>query len=169
VGGDATVNLEAFRDAVLAEARASARALTDEADREARERIEEATRRADQQRERARHQGRETAERAAHRERSRVRRQARQQVLRARRAAVDDLREAVLARLGEQRGSPAHRALLEGLTQQARGQLGAGAEIEPREDGVVAHLDGRSVDYRLPVLVDRAIEDLGAELEELWR
>ena len=57
------------------------------------------------------------------------------------------------------------------LEAMARQQLGDTAQIEPDKEagGLIARCDGRVVDYRTPAVVDRAIEDLGAELETLWQ
>lgn len=164
------MTLDAFRDAVLGDARHHARRLTEDADEQARQRIEDAERQATQLRDRARQEGQEAAERELRRRRAGVHRQAREQVLVARRAALDQLRTAALDRLADRLAAGQDDTLQQHLEELARRQLGDAAELEiDPEGGVVGRADGRCVDYRFPTLVDRAIRQLGTEVEELWR
>lgn len=168
---DTNVRLHTFRAAILDEAREHARKETADAERAARQLMQDAQRQAEQRRERARRQGRQMAERKTRRRRVEARRHAREMRLRARRETLDQLRQRVLERLDEQRDTPAYRALLERWERLARRQLGDDAAIDTKLDvgGLVAHAGGRRVDYRLPVVVDRVLEDMGSELEELWQ
>lgn len=163
------MTLDAFRDAVLGDARDHARRRTEDAEQEARDRIDDAQRQAEDLRDRARQEGKEAAERELRRRRAGVRRQAREQVLRARRDALERLRAEALDRLTDSIAADGDTALQQRLEELVTSQLGADAELETgSEGGVVGCADGRCVDYRLPTLVDRAIRELGAEVEELW-
>lgn len=163
-----SVRLDAFRNAVLADARSEAERTFEAAARDAEATLAEARRRAEQLIEQARREGRDAAERETRRRRIDARRQARALVLRERRRALDRLRDTVLERL---RDGATYERLEAVLVQQAQRQLGANAKIERHGDagGLVAYSDGRRVDYRLPVLVERAIDELGSRLEDLWR
>lgn len=158
------------------------RALLDAARRDAEQAVAEATERATAQvadaRARARRleseakaEGEALARREMDRRRARAQREARREVLRAQRQCLDDLRHAALATLRE-RGEqdPEVVALLERTTAVARSQLGGDPEFEQaREGGFLARSGSHRVDYRFSALVDRAIDDLGAEVEWLWR
>lgn len=165
------MNLDAFRRSVLTEAREDARRELDSADDEVRHHVTDAQAQAARLVDSARREGREAAELETRRRRSEARRGARERVLHARRDALEQLRRRVLELLLERRGSVAYRGLLDRLETTARNQLAGSVEIERTPDGggLVAHVDGRRVDYRLPVLVDSALEGLGTQLEELWR
>ena len=165
MGADSGLKLDAFRKAIVDEARREARERLDQAEREARRKVAEARQKLEALLEEARREGRETAERETRRRRSEVRREARAQVLRARREALERLRKAALERFRN------NRTIMGRLEKMAREQLGEEASIEPDPEsgGLVARRDGRMVDYRLPTVIDRALEDLGVELEELWQ
>jgi vacuolar-type H+-ATPase subunit E/Vma4 len=164
-------SIEVFRDAVLADARAATRRRLEAARHDAHERIGEARKQARWLIENARQEGREAALREMRRQRVEARRQAHGIVLNARREALERLRERTLARLRGRRGDGADERLAERLQELARRQLGDEIEIEREPDGggLIAHRGARLVDYRLSALVDRAMDDLGPELEELWR
>lgn len=115
-------------------------------------------------------------ERAAGREAARAHaaaaRQARESRLDVERSLVDELRARVLDATRAARSDPRYGKLLDRLAKRALAQLGPEAELvrdPPETGGLRARAGRRSVDYTLPVLVDRAIEELGASLEELWR
>lgn len=165
------MTLDVFRAAVLGEARDEARQRIDDAERAALERVRAAQEQASRLRDRAKRQGRETAEHETRRLRAAARQHGRQLVLRTRRETLAELRHRALARLDARRGTPDYRRLLDRLEQLAREQLGDDAEIdaEPDDGGLVACAGRRRVDYRLPAVVDRTLQDMGAELEELWR
>jgi V/A-type H+-transporting ATPase subunit E len=164
-------DLTVFRDAVLAEARRAADALLAETDVVVDAQLDAARTEAEQLRATARAHGREAAEHELRRRVAEARQEARGTVLRARRDVLDELRDRVVQQLLDCRGGADYEALCDRLGRAAREQLGADAAVD--EDhaigGVVGSAGGRRVDYRLPVLVDRALEDMAGTLEELWR
>ena len=162
------MTLEVFREAAVAEARAAADAAVDEARRDAEARVAAARDRATSMRETARSRGREVAEREAHRRRSRARRRARERVLVAQREVLEQVRDDAIARLCDQARAGELDGLFDRQAREVRELLGDDATIEVGDDGLVARRDGRSVDDGFEALVDRAMEDLGAELEVLW-
>lgn len=100
-----------------------------------------------------------------------AKREARRRVLGAQRAAYDALFDAALAAVGESRERPAYTSLEERLAQTAKTTLGADANVQRNpggQGGVVARLNGRSVDLRLPVLVRRCIAEIGKDISKLW-
>lgn len=171
MGTDSDLNLEAFRKALLDEAQREARERLEQAKRDAQRKLDDARQKRDGLVEDARREGRESAERETRRRRSEARREARAKILRARREALEQLRDRTLDRLREKQGDGDYRRFMSRLEEIAREQLGDGARIEPDPDtgGLIARCEGRVVDYRLPAVVDRALEDLGAELEALWQ
>ena len=164
------MKLDAFRDAVLERARAEAAEEVRGAEEEGHRRVEEARRRTAHLLERARREGREAAERATGWERAEASREAREGVLRARRDALQELRERALQRLRSMQGEPAYAELLQRLEAAARAQIGESAEIERNDDlgGIVARSGARRVDYTLPEVLDRVLNDMGEELAGLW-
>jgi len=171
MGADSDLKLEAFRKTVLDEAQRDARERLQQVEESARRKVDAARQKFERLMEEARGEGRESAERETRRRRSEARREARAQVLRVRHEALERLRERTLQRFQQKRGDNDYRRFMSRLERIAREQLGDEARIEPDADagGLVARCEGRLVDYRLPAVVDRALEDLGAELEELWR
>lgn len=165
------MRLQAFREAVLAEAREDAQRRLDETEQAARRRLESAQAQAAELVEDARQEGRDSAERETGRHQMESRRTAREQVLQAHHDAVVLLRRRVLTLLRERRHSKPYRDLLVCLEERARQQLGTEAEVDndPDGGGFVARADGRRVDYRLPTLVERVMDEMGTELEDLWR
>jgi len=161
------VNLTSFRDAVVGSAHDDADALREDAERSARQRIEEAEDEAERLVEQARQDGREQAEHELQRERASARRDAGREVLRTRAALLEQLRRRTLEQLREQEDGD---ELRERLRELAVEQLGDDVHFEEQDDGgLIGYLDGRLVDYRLPVVVDREIEELtSAGLERLW-
>lgn len=164
------MNVDVFRESVLADARAEASRLLAEADDDSRRRIGDAEDRADELRRRARQQGRDAERRRLQQQQADERRRAREAVLRARQAARQRLRADVLERLAERRGEDDLAALTTRCVAAARRQLGDGAQVEVADDGgVVARADDRLVDYRLASLVDIVIDDMGTAVQELWQ
>ena len=45
----------------------------------------------------------------------------------------------------------------------------ASSATHPERGGVIGRRDTRTVDATLPTLAEQALEDLGAEIESLWR
>ncbi len=121
-------------------------------------------------------EGRAEGERAATAEAGRraaaATRRARELWLGARARQLDALRSEARERVPELRSDERYGALLERLTAAARAQLGDAAELAVDPEGlggVIGRRGSVSVDYTLPTLVDRVIDDLGTELDELWR
>lgn len=164
------MNLDAFGDAVLSEARDEARRRIDEAEAHAQQQLADARRRASDLVEEARTSARHAVAREMHRRHTEARRHAREQVLRARQEILEQLRTRVLDLLDDWRSTGEYERFEQHLRSMARGQLGDRAEMIDAEDGgVMARLDRRVVDYRLRAVVDRALDELADELEELWR
>jgi vacuolar-type H+-ATPase subunit E/Vma4 len=95
-----------------------------------------------------------------HREVLSTREQIRQELINEVRSAARDLRH-----------DPRYPALLDHLETLARSQLGDEAVITRDLDtdgGIVAETGRRRVDYRLPLLADRALDHLADEVAELW-
>jgi vacuolar-type H+-ATPase subunit E/Vma4 len=166
------MRLDPLRDALLAETEADARRHLAEVEAECVRTVAEAEREAHELAAQGRREGEQAAARAAVRRHATAARRAREIRLRAQQEQVEELtrrsREAVL-RLREDSRYP---ELLERLARAAREQLGPDTELEldpPKRGGVVGRKGAASVDYTLPVLVERAIASLGDELEELWR
>lgn len=167
----AVVNLGAFHDAIVAEARADAQRSRDAAEHDVRRWVADAQQEADRQLERARGEGRVAAELETRRRRSEARRHARERVLHTKRAALDDLRHRALELLRAQHDSGEYARMLDRLEQTSRSQLTGEVEVDrdPSGGGLAAHVDQRRVDYTLPVLVDAELSAMGARLQELWR
>lgn len=90
--------------------------------------------------------------------------------MRARQEILEQLRTRVLDLLDDRRSSDEYERFKQHLRSMAREQIGDRADVIDAEDGgVVARLDRRLVDYRLRVVVDRALDEMADELEELWR
>ena len=110
-------------------------------------------------------------QREARRRRAAARRRARESQLERNARCYDELR--LRARRGARAaGRPRVPEAARPPVAGARVQLGpdAAVEIDPPDiGGVVGRADGRSVDYSLPALAERAVEDLDGRLEALWR
>ncbi len=166
------MNLEPLRTELLAEARdEQARQLAD-VDHTCRLQAARARARWEALTARSRAQGERAAAQEARRRLGAASQRGRELELVAKRALVEELRAQTLAAALDLRDDPRYGPLLERLSQTAEAQLGPGAEIEvdpPGLGGARARAGDVSVDYTLPALVERAIQDLGAELEALWR
>jgi vacuolar-type H+-ATPase subunit E/Vma4 len=165
------IDLEAYRTARLGDAAAAADRLLAEADAAVAAELEHARRTAETILAEARADGTADAQRELELARARGRRRARAIVLAARQEAYQGLRERGHAAAQALRTGPRYTALLDRLEQLARGQLGPDARVErdpPDLGGVIAEADGRRVDYSLAALVDRSVQGLGGEVEELW-
>lgn len=100
-----------------------------------------------------------------------AKRQARRRVLEAQRAAYDALFDSALATVERGRDRPPYASLEDKLAQTATTALGADASVQRDPEGkggILARLDGRSVDLTLPVLVQRCIAELGKDISKLW-
>lgn len=165
------MTLDTVRQALIAEARADAAELTGRARAHADDRVEAARADVAEQVRQARIAAEADAEEQLGVERAAVRRQARRQVLQARRRARDSLVDAVVAALEAKRGTPAYDGFVDRLTEEAAAQLGSDARVqeEPPAGGVIATSDRRRVDYTIPTIVERVVDALGPEVEDLWR
>ena len=118
---------------------------------------------------RARARGEAEAGPAADAERSRGRDQARSIVLGAQLEAYQDLRAQVLAEVGGLRTEPRYQGLLGQLVTMAARAAGPGAAVTVQpEGGVMARSGDIVVDCTLPRLADRAVDELGDQVRDLW-
>ena len=164
------MSLDAVRAALVTDARAEAAAWVAKAETEATHRLQEAREDAASQVSSARAEAMAEADEQLATARAAVGRQARRAVLEARaRARVLLVRETIAA-LRAQRDSTEYKSLVDALARRARTQLGPDAAIrDSRSGGVTATADRRSVDYSLPAIVERVVDALGPEIEQLWR
>jgi vacuolar-type H+-ATPase subunit E/Vma4 len=165
------MNLSALEDALLAEVSGETKRAAAEARAAASERLAEATRRASAVVEEARRQGEETGGREGRRRGAAARQKARELRLEARQALLAHVRREARRAVLSLRDDPGYPRLLDRLGAAATAQLGPGAQIEvdpPGLGGVTGRAGPLVVDYTLPALADRALDDLGVELEELW-
>lgn len=166
------MNLGSLRTALRVEAETQAAKRLAEVDEACKRRLAEAHARARELAHEGRLEGARLAERNSLRRRAAANRRARELRLAAERGLVEELR----LRAGEGalllRKDPRYGELIDRVSQAARSQLGADAEVEvdpPDVGGVRARAGSTSVDYTLPALVDRAIAELDGQLEMLWR
>ncbi len=166
------MNLGAIREAFLEQAETAAARRRAEVEAEFEQKLAEARAEASSLVEQGRLDGRLAAGHESSRRRGAARRHVREARLGARGALYQELRARARAEALDLRSDPRYAALLDRLAEAARAQLGTGAEIEidpPGAGGVLARSGSKSVDYTLLVLVDRALEELGAEVARLWR
>jgi V/A-type H+-transporting ATPase subunit E len=159
-----TVTVEPARRSLLERERADAERLLAEADERAAEIVAQADADGQALVAQARGEGEAAASLEGAQEQAHARRAGRSAVLGARRELFDELRREARKAVLELRNDP---ALLDRLEALAREQLGDGAVIT-RDDGVRAVDRSRSVDYTLESLAERALGELGAEVERLW-
>jgi len=119
---------------------------------------------------------RAAAERIAERERrerlAEARGEARAIVLRAQRTVFDAARTAAHAAARELTSDPGYRRLLARLSAEARERLASAGTAEivaAPGGGVIAHAGSREIDYSLAAQVERCLEAMSGELEQLWR
>ena len=166
------MNLGPVRDATLAQARADAAAALADAERRAEAKVAVARKEGAALVRQARVDGTAAAAIEGAHDEAAARRAARALVLAAERALYDELCRRADDDAYALRGTNGYAALLAELSDAARRQLGAGArlDVDPAGlGGVRGSSNGRSVDYTLPTLVDRALERLGARTEVLWQ
>jgi len=92
-------------------------------------------------------------------------------VLRTRSTIAGRLVDATHRTVLNLRDDPRYPALLDQLEDLAHRQLGPNAAIErapEQRGGIVARHEGRRVDYTLAALADRALAQLGDDIEGLW-
>ena len=166
------MNLEPLRAALSAEAEAGAEQRRTEAEASGARRLAEARAQADAIVKLAGQAAEQTAAQEVGRRHAAASRRARELRLEGERSLRDELRERAHEAALALRTDPGYPQLLERLSRAAKSQLGPGAELEidpPQLGGVVARAGGVLVDYSLPALVDRTIDELGADLEGLRR
>jgi vacuolar-type H+-ATPase subunit E/Vma4 len=166
------MNLEPLREALRAQAEADAGRRRTAVDEECGRRVADAEAQARSLVEQGRLEGEQAATREALRRRAAASRRARELRLDAQRSLLEELRLRARDAALERRAGPLYPKLLDRLSRAVRVQLGPDAALEidpPTVGGVVGRADGRSVDYSLPALVERAIEDLDGRLDGLWR
>ena len=165
------MTLEVARDALLADARASAGRIIDEADTEVGERLEAARRTAAEILDRARSQGEAEGRLLASREAARRAALERTRVLTARGGLHEDLGRRARSAVLELRREPGYADLLARLEGAARRDLGDRVELEvdpPDVGGVRGRAGTLLVDYTLPALAVACLESLGARVRRLW-
>jgi len=165
------MNLEPLRRALRAETEADADRRRSEVAVECEQIVAEAEAAARALAHEARLEGERAATREAARRQAAAARRSRETVLGARRELVDELRRRARSAVLGLRGEPGYAELLRRLRAAVRTQLGDEAELvvdPPGLGGVVGRRGDASVDYTLAVMADRAIDELGAELERLW-
>lgn len=166
------MNLESLRTALLAEADDEEKRHRAEVDHTCELRLGRVRARASALTARSRAEGERAAAQEARRRLGAASRRGRELRLATQRTLLDELRARALDAAIAARDEPRYHDLLDRLARTARAQLGGGAELEidpPGLGGVRARAGELSVDYTLPALVERAIAEQGAELEELWR
>lgn len=166
------MNLEPLSKALRAQAVGDAGRRRAAVDEECGRRVADAEAQARSLVERGRFEGEKAARQEALRRGAVANRRARELRLGAQRLLLEELRQRALEAALERRADPMYPKLIDRLSRTARVQLGPDAALEldpPAAGGVIGRVDGRSVDYTLPALVERAIEDLGGRLEALWR
>lgn len=165
------MTLDPVRLALLADAHRDAEALLAAAERDAEAAMTAARLEAERLLAAARADGTAEARAVAVAEGARARRRAREVVQAARRDAYEQVRAEARRTASELVDAPGYAALVDGVARVARRQLGEDAlvTVDDEVGGLVARAGSRSVDYRLPVMADRCLAALGAEVEILWR
>ena len=165
------MNVDPVREALLADARREAEEVRATAERDAAVAVRTAHDEAERMEAAARADGEAEARAVAAAELAMARRRARELVLAARRDAYQRAVTEARRAASELRRVAGYAALVDGLSELARGQLGHDAvvSIDDEVGGVVAQAGSRSVDYRLPVIAERCLAALGPKVEALWR
>ncbi|MGZ4610155.1 MAG: hypothetical protein ACXV2H_07855 [Actinomycetes bacterium] len=162
--------LAAVRAALLAAATADAQRVLAGVDAEVAEARAAAEERAAALRDAAAAQAAADAATIAAEARARARRQERAILLAAQRSAYEQLRAQARAAVRDLRRDPGYPALLTRLTAAARQRLGPTALVREHPDGgVLAEDGGRRLSLTLDAATDRAVDALGAEVEQLWQ
>ncbi len=163
--------LEPVRGALLADAGAEAARIVEEAARSATEVTGAASAEAEATIERSRRRTELSSRAHSDRVLARLRNDEQRGLHDAQQQLLRRLIETVHVSARQLRADPRYPALLDQLESMARDQLGEEAVIErdPSPDGgVVARAGTHRVDYRLPILAERALDDLSDKVAELW-
>lgn len=165
------MSLEAFRGALLTDARERAARRIDEARSKSERRLDHARSRAEEMISEAKADGEQVAAAETARMIAEERRKTREQILTARQEVFENLRQTVERALTDRSAAGELSDLWRRLEEAARLQLGEEADIttESGNQGFVARLGRRQTDYTIHSLVGRALETMGSELERLWR
>ena len=165
-----TAALAPVRAALLDAARADAAAVRAQAERDAEQILRDATGRADAILDEARRRGRAEATALLAATEAGTARSARRAELVARRESLDALRARVATLLRECFTGPDAARIDARLRAQVRGLLGDEAAITAVDGGgMFGRTPGRFVDASVAVLAERAVEALGARVEQLWQ
>ena len=160
------------RAALLDHARAQGDGVVRRARQEADAVITRAQHEAQQLSARAAAEGEADAAAALATEQASTRRRARGVVLAAQASAYAMLREQVrqqVRALADDAQWPRRRTALERLAREALAPGGGAVVVEPLPDGVRATTGSRSITLTLADLADAAVDELGGEVERLWR
>jgi vacuolar-type H+-ATPase subunit E/Vma4 len=166
------MNLESLRAALRVETETEAARRRAQVDESGERRLAEAQAKAREVIEQGRLEGAQAGAKESLRRRAAANRRARELRLAAQRGLIDELRLRARQAALQLRKDSRYGELLERVSQAARSQLGADADVEvdpPDLGGVMARAGSTSVDYTLPALVDRAIAELDGQLETLWQ
>jgi hypothetical protein len=157
------------RDALLRQARAEADTELTSAREQSRLRLDAARQRAVRIVDDARVDGARRARALSAPAIVAARRRAQEIVLAAQRGLYEQLKDQSRAAALALQADPGYPEMMRTLTRRARGALGTGARItQSRQGGLVATSGSLRLDLTLPVLADRALEDLGGEVRRLW-
>jgi vacuolar-type H+-ATPase subunit E/Vma4 len=165
------MNLEPLRTALRAEVEADAHRRRTELEAACERRVAEAKAKATALTQQGQLDGAQAAALQAARRRAAANRRARELRLEAQRALLDELRARAREAALRLRTDPRYPELLDRLSRAARSQLGPEAELvvdPPELGGVLGRVGSVSVDYTLPALVNRALDELNGRLEALW-
>jgi vacuolar-type H+-ATPase subunit E/Vma4 len=165
------MNVEPLRTSFLAAATADTERRLADCREECAQRIGAARREADELIEQARRAGEADARAQVPQTLVTARRRAHAEVLAAQQQVYEEFRRAAHAALLALRGTPGYPTLLERLASAARAQLGEDAVIDvdpPDVGGVIGTKGSCRVDYSLPALADRLIDDVGDDASQLW-
>lgn len=158
--------LAPLRSALLARARAEAGQEVAEAERQADSLLTQARATAQAILDTAASLGRSDAETVIAAKRNQARRAARLRELAAQREVYDELHRRVAAAVARLADEP---TLRDRLLAEIRAVLGPDATVlDVPGGGVVGHVPGRRVDLSLRAVAERAVEELGGEVRELW-
>jgi vacuolar-type H+-ATPase subunit E/Vma4 len=162
--------LAQVRVALVEAARRDVAAELARADGDAAEELAAARAEADAELRAARAEGEAEARSVAAAEHARVRLEARAEVLAAQSAAYEGLRSTVHSRVVALVDEPGFEHVRARFEERARAQLGAGVAVARGSDGtLVAELGDLRITLDLRTVADRALQDLGDEVEGLWR
>lgn len=163
--------LEPVRAALLENARCRAEQIVDEAHAAADAIVADATETADGEIRRAEDRARAAAQARSDQKLEQARAGAHQHVLQTKADIARRLVDATHQAVRDLPSDPRYPDLLVHLERLARNQLGPDVEIERDPDGfggVIGRHGSRRVDYTLPALGDRALNQLGDDTEQLW-